>query len=265
MIERGDIALIRSGVPASRLAGARILITGGSGFVGRWMRLACPVTALDRMAYDDGAWERERWDYIVHLAPTGPGRVIQAALASGARLLYASSGAVFDERPDDYSVMKIEGERAVLESGADAVIGRMFTFCGAYMKNRYAVINMIHDALGGSEIRVRSVHTGVQRSYLYAADMAVWMWRALLDGKRGSFYEIGSPVGVTMWELAREVQKHFDPPPLIYHDPMWQHEPRPYYIPKHAIETIEALDVAVYTPFEIAIANTVKHYREERL
>lgn len=261
MIDPADIDLIRANVDLTRLHGRRVLVTGGTGFVGRWMSLACPVTALNHTEYDAGEWERERWDYIIHLAMTPPDRAIACAKRCGARLLYSSSGAVFDERPGDYALEKQAGERAVIHAGG--VVARMYTFCGAWMKNRYAVINMIHDGLAGDRIRIRSSNTGVTRSYLYAADMAVWLWRVLLDGQPGRVYEVGSPHSVTMMELAREVQRNFTPPVMIYHEAMMTREPRAIYLPRTAEVTMQELGLAVYTPFEAAIAKTVRYYREE--
>jgi dTDP-glucose 4,6-dehydratase len=122
---------------------------------------------------------------------------------------------------------------------------------------------MIHDSLETNELRIRSLHTSVTRSYLYAADMAIWLWRVLLDGQARAIYEVGSPYPVTMMELAREVQRNFNPPPMIYHDPKFQYEPRPYYVPTKAHETMEALGLDVYTPFGAAISKTVRYYQQE--
>jgi dTDP-glucose 4,6-dehydratase len=131
------------------------------------------------------------------------------------------------------------------------------------MKNRYALINMIHDGIYGDYIRVRSSVVSVTRSYMYAADMAIWLWCILLDGEPGGVYEVGATKPVTMWQLAREVQECITPRMMIYHEPMMTREPRPYYVPTTANETMALLGLEEYTPFGEAIAKTVRWYQEE--
>lgn len=263
---QSDTDLIYANVPFSRLAGSRILITGGTGFVGRWLSLAPleDITILNHQQYEALKWTSERWDYIIHLANVLPLQVIDCAYQNGATILYSSSGAVFDAEPGEYSRMKQDGEAELLWSGLPVKIARMFTFCGGWMKNHFAITNMIQDALHDPDgIRIRSTRTNVTRSYLYAADMAIWLWRILIDGQPGGVYEVGSQQAVTMAELAKEVKRNFSRDIPIRHTADFPGEPRPFYIPTKTHETMNALGVREYTPFQLAVSRTVEFYANE--
>jgi nucleoside-diphosphate-sugar epimerase len=251
--------------PKTAIFDRRILITGGSGFVGRWMALnhfslTNQVISLNRMQYESGCWQDQSYDYIIHLANVSPERVIKCARQNHAPILYASSGAVVvDAEPKEYTLGKIAHEEMLLNSGLDVKIARMFTFCGAYMANHYAVINYITDALRTRVINIRG-RENVRRSYMYAADMAVWMWTILLEGKKNGIYNVGSEHAVTMRELAYEVQQHLGG--IVTNEIVIAREERPYYVPNTEL-TRRELGLAEWTSFEDAIAKTIEYYREE--
>lgn len=259
-----DKDIIQTHVPFARLANKRVLVTGGTGFVGSWMQYApgVNVTALNREQYIYGKWDFAEWDYIIHLAPPPETaeRVIRCARRCNATVLFSSSGAVYDRVKGDYAMSKIHDENLLLDSGVDARIARMFAFSGAKMPNRFALINYIWDAIAGGPIKIRG--DNVTRSYLYAADMAVWMWRILTDGDPRSVYEVGSDCEVTMEELAAEVAKHFAPKPAVKYERMFGPDPRPRYVP-FVEATKLSLGVKETLDFENTIRRTVKWYQGE--
>jgi nucleoside-diphosphate-sugar epimerase len=232
------------------------LITGGTGFIGNWLGKGL---RLSHAAYDSSSWRNSRWKNIIHLAPVPVDDVIQCARCSNARILFASSGGVYDREPSDYFRMKIEDEQKLAESGLDYRIARIFTTCGAGMTwERYAIGNFIKQAEQGV-INVQSYGL-VVRSYMYGSDLAEWLWAILLHGQRGGIYNVGADVPHSTYELAFEIASHFDPAPQINKIQRMENEPRPFYVPD-TTRAREELGLTIKVPFEEAVAKTVEDYR----
>lgn len=161
----------------------------------------------------------------------GTTRVLDfARRASCSRFLLVSSGAVYGRQPEEVAAVCEghpggpdpllpasaygEGKRCAewlaaacgREYGFDVTVARCFAFVGPYLPldGHYAVGNFIRDAAAGKEIVIKGDGTPV-RSYLYAADLAVWLWSILLRGRAGEAYNVGGEQSVTLAELARRV------------------------------------------------------------
>jgi dTDP-glucose 4,6-dehydratase len=167
----------------------------------------------------------------------GTRHVLEFARAHGARrFLFTSSGAVYGQQPPEMNHIgeQYAGAPATTDPGAgygqakrvsefmscmfgrvygfDVLIGRLFAFAGPLLPLHlnFAIGNFIRDALGGGPLRVAGDGTPY-RSYLYAADLAVWLWTILLRGKTAHPYNVGSPHALTIAELARMVVRTVAP------------------------------------------------------
>lgn len=167
---------------------------------------------------------RRMFDTIV----TGTRRVLDLALESGTnRLLFMSSGAVYGPQPAN--VLRVsedwhggpdprdplsaygEGKRAAealcaiygKQFGLGITTARIFALLGPLLPldTHFAAGNFIRDAMAGRTIRVNGSGQAV-RSYLYLADVAVWLWSVLLSARSGTTYNVGSEEAVSIAELA---------------------------------------------------------------
>jgi nucleoside-diphosphate-sugar epimerase len=268
------------------LRGARVFLTGGTGFFGCWLletflwandhlRLDASVVVLTRDAKAFGGKARHlashpsvtlhegdvrsfafvdgRFTHVIHAATdssapagergrlamfdtivSGTNRALDFARRSGAkRFLLASSGAVYGPQPPELTHVPEEyaggpdpsthrtaygeGKRAAemlcaiyADARLEPTIARCFAFVGPYLPLdiHFAVGNFIRDALHGGPIRVSGDGTPY-RSYLYAADLAVWLWTILLRGQSMRPYNVGSEAAITIGDLAHAIAGQF--------------------------------------------------------
>jgi|WetSurMetagenome_2_1015567.scaffolds.fasta_scaffold00092_27 nucleoside-diphosphate-sugar epimerase len=160
-----------------------------------------------------------------------------AVRCNARKFLMTSSGSVYGKPPPDmtyiredycgapeFSDMKSalgEGKRAAEflcayyseRYGIETKIARCFSFVGPFLplNIHYAIGNFIGDALNGGPIRVNGDGTPC-RAYLYAADLAIWLWTILFRGESRRVYNVGSEEYVTISELANIVAHSIQQP-----------------------------------------------------
>jgi nucleoside-diphosphate-sugar epimerase len=268
------------------LRGARLFVTGGTGFFGRWMlesllranddmRLGAEATVLTRnpIAFAAAAPQLAEHPavrllggdvtsfefpsiactHVLHMATEtalgdsssssfdtayrGTSRVLAFAAASGVQsLLLTSSGAVYGTQPpdcqrldedypgapraEDPSAGYAHGKRAAeflcsvaaAETNLRVKIARCFAFVGPLLPLdlNFAIGNFIRDAELNDRIDVGGDGTP-RRSYLYAADLAIWLWTILVRGESGRPYNVGSEADLSIAELANLVGRVLNP------------------------------------------------------
>jgi nucleoside-diphosphate-sugar epimerase len=216
----------------------------------------------------------------------GTHRTLEFAHRAGARrFLLTSSGAVYGRQPadlthvaEDYagapdpadaSQVYGEGKRAAetlcaLHADADLqpTIARCFAFVGPYLPIdvHFAVGNFIRDALQGRPIRVRGDGTPY-RSYLYAADLAIWLWTILLRGQPLRPYNVGSEAAISIGELAHRVAQTLTAGSAVeISTPAHPGRPAERYVPSSGRIQRE-LGVKVTVDLDDALMRTAKWHR----
>jgi len=209
----------------------KVLIDGGTGFVGMWMRKTQPPELecryIGRSEFESMKWTQERYDYYVHLANVSPLPVINAVEWFCARMLYASSGIVYSNAQTEYAQNKRIWEWYCIESGVTAVIARLFTFFGKGLDDGKAYTQFIKSAREGKPLEVWGDGSTV-RSYMHGSEMARQMWDLLLTGESGEIRDIGSKRPQTIKRLAERISA-FTGAKIEYIE---KDVPMPYYVPK---------------------------------
>lgn len=167
----------------------------------------------------------------------GTRRVLEFVRKRGAkRLLFTSSGAVYGRQPSEMTHIPeeyagapppMEASSAYGEAkraseflcaayarqfGFAAVIARLFAFAGPYLplNSNFAIGNFLRDILAGNSVKIAGDGTPY-RSYLYAADLTIWLWNLLVRGESARPYNVGSPEEITIRELAHLIVQTVSP------------------------------------------------------
>lgn len=334
-----DLDLVLSLTPGlwSRFAGARLFLTGGTGFIGQWLVQAVqhandrfdsrieivvltrdPQRARDKLpAFSRADTQLVAGDMASALAPigafdlcihaatdvgdslnpadplkvfdsivTGTRRVLDLAMAAGVkRFLLTSSGAVYGSQPPELEAVPESyagapsplqpsaaygnGKRSAewlasayaaqsAEGGFEACSARIFALLGPGLPldGGFAAGNFIRDVLAGKSIRIQGDGRPL-RSYLYMADLSVWLLRMLESGAPGAAYNVGSRQAISISELAHAViaAAGRDVPVEIATRAV-PDTPAPRYVPDNRKAQHE-LGLAEYTPLAAALAKTL--------
>jgi len=316
-----------------KLDGSRIYITGGTGFLGKWMlatlldvrqrlgmhftvtvlsrRPEAFVSAMPMLATAPGVTLVKgdvctvvhngcHYDTVIHAATDviatnkpretfdtcveGTRRALAIARASGARdFLLVSSGAIYGRQPaeldrvpegfcgapDPLSLASAYGEGKRIaewlscsesaDAGFDVKIARCFSFVGPHLPldKHFAIGNFLGAALNRRDLVIQGDGSPV-RSYLYAADMAGWLWAVLLRGEHARAYNVGASEGLSIAELALAVCRALNVElPVHVLTPRSPDIPVQRYVPDNSRARRE-LELPVPIPLTEAIARTAR-------
>ena len=229
-------------------------------------------------------------DVVLRSNLLGSERVLSFAAERRVRdVLLLSSGAVYGKQPADlmavpesyagapdvsridsaYGEMKRASELmglAYAQSGGFAFkAARGFAFVGPHLSldAGSAIGNFMRDALANTPIRILGDGTTV-RSYLYAADLAIWLWTIALRGAPGRAYNVGSDVDVALADVARRVARHLSPePPVTIAQLPVAGRPSDRYVPDVQRARSE-LGLDVWIDLDGGIERTLRWHRQRR-
>ncbi len=188
-------------------------IIGGKGFVGSWMNhtlhhaanqmsldyFSIPLRLPSKLPPCDYAIVCPRWDVKIDWSNF---KAVRKAV------LFVSSGAVL-ERDDEIARKKRKDEDglkwAADQYGFKAKIARIYATIGPRMPENYgfAAAEFLKNEREKQPMRVFNPDS--QRSYLYASDMAVWLWKVLFRGTNSRAYVVGSEEVVTIGQLTEKI------------------------------------------------------------
>jgi dTDP-glucose 4,6-dehydratase len=217
---------------------------------------------------------------VYHDIVNGTAQTLKLAERSGARrYLLTSSGAVYGAQPvglthvdesyagaPDPSVPNSaygQGKRVAewlvacqrqRQPELQTRVARCFAFVGPYMAldAQFAIGNFIRDARKGDTIRIGGDGTPY-RTYLYAADLAVWLLTLLVQGDHKP-YNVGSDEEISIAELAHKVNATLGGRATVEIARAPSGAPPSYYVP--AVQRARELGLRPYTSLSDAITRT---------
>jgi dTDP-glucose 4,6-dehydratase len=255
-----------AGVPGLRLVG---------GDLGSFAFPAGPFRAVLHAALAGGTPEQILMDNL-----SGTRRLLQFA-AGAERVLFTSSGAVYGPQPGDlpalaetfpgapspqdpaqaYGEMKraceLLGTALGERDGFRFLVARCFAFVGPRLPlhETSAMGTLLRQAVAGAPLRLRSDGSSV-RSYLHTADLCIWLWTILAEGVPGRPYNVGSPEGLSLAEVAGRVRDLLAPgAELAFTGVPEPGNPRRRYVPDTDRARRE-LGLGVTIPFDEAVRRT---------
>jgi nucleoside-diphosphate-sugar epimerase len=207
-----------------------------------------------------------------------------AARCGASRLLLVSSGAVYGPLPAGMthvpethlggpdpllaSSAYAEGKRVsewlcaqASVNGLEVKIARVFALVGPHLPldKQFAIGNFLQSAMAGDQIDILGDGTPY-RSYLYAADMAAWLWAVLIRGAQTRAYNIGSEESLTIADLAERIYSILGCSLNV----STRLQPKPgasamHYVPNTARTRLD-LQLPAAMPLKEAIARTARWY-----
>ena len=207
----------------------------------------------------------------------------RASRCGASRFLLVSSGAIYGPLPSGMTHVQethLGGPDPLLASSAygegkrvsewlcaqasanslEVKIARVFALVGPHLPldKHFAIGNFLKAAIAGEPIIIQGDGTPF-RSYLYAADMAGWLWAVLIRGANARAYNVGSEQSLSILDLAERICKVLE----CELDISTRNKPHPgattHYVPNTARTRLD-LQLPLAMELEEAIARTASWY-----
>jgi dTDP-glucose 4,6-dehydratase len=197
------------------------------------------------------------------------------------KMLLTSSGAVYGTNnisfnedsnitspTDFYGLAKLKQEMLFADyqsahNTTDIIIARCFAFAGPYLPldKGYALGEFINNAINDQKIFIRGNGQSL-RSYLYTADLMIWLFTLLLECQKMNFYNIGSNEPVSILSLAEKVSNITGNKHGIEIENNNKITPSiSDYVP-NTDKALKDFNLKVYTPLNEAIEKTFKWHKD---
>lgn len=207
-----------------------------------------------------------------------------AVATKARRFLLTSSGAIYGRQPSemthvaedfmgapdcaDPNAAYGEGKRMAellcvcyhKQYGLEPLIARAFAFVGPFLplNAHFAIGNFVRDALKGGPILISGDGTPF-RSYLYAADLAIWLWTILMKGDPCRPYNVGSSCDLTISEIADAVCEAVNKNVSI----QIAHEPRADALPSRYVPSVKRVHSELGVVERISLPEAIRRFARQ--
>lgn len=194
--------------------------------------------------------------------------------------LFVSSGAVYGKQPLDVSnihesdsfKIDINNSNAAYSEGKriaelycstyfekynlQVKIARCFAFVGPYLPlgTHFAIGNFINNVIKNEDIVITG-DGSTTRSYMYASDLSIAIWKILLIGNNNKPYNVGVDNAYSLKEIALMLKKNYGNDVQILN--MNKDLPKNVYVP-NIDSLINELEIKHFVQIEEAIQKTIK-------
>ncbi|UPZ16074.1 NAD-dependent epimerase/dehydratase family protein [Flavobacterium humidisoli] len=196
--------------------------------------------------------------------------------------LLTSSGAVYGKQPSDIEKISEDYIGAPVTSDAKSMYGegkrmaellcatyhklfnlpvkvaRCYAFIGPFLElnSHFAAGNFIKNLLNNEDIIIEGDGTPY-RSYMYSADLTIWLWTILIKGKNNSPYNVGSSNAISIEELADLISKKDDSSQTkVIIKTKKSNIPALRYVPD-VDKAMNELNLRIYTDLEACLEKTI--------
>jgi len=156
-------------------------------------------------------------------------------------------------------VMEILGAIHAQQTNSNVVVARCFAFVGPGLPldGHFAIGNFIRDAIEKEQLTIAGDGLAI-RSYLYAADLAIWLLELMGRAEGTQIYNVGSDVENDMRQIAEIVSNTLSPStPVVVKGRKGMSPVGNRYIPS-IDKAREDLGLDVWTDLSLAIKQTAK-------